>query len=156
MSQNSQENTCAKDLFLMKLQIYKVNNFIKKEIPAQIFSCEFCEISHNTLFLKNSSDGCFRINTRSVYCPTATFSFFKNDVTYISRLNLQSWNKSKLSISNPQPHSYFLPSRTSATEFFSKIVNSLKPLSIFAKKSSLVDVREDSKNASVSSHQRLQ
>ena len=41
ISQNSQENTCAKDFFLMKLQIYSVNNFIKKEIPAQIFSCEF-------------------------------------------------------------------------------------------------------------------
>ena len=25
-------------------------NFIKKEIPAQIFSCEFCEISHNTFY----------------------------------------------------------------------------------------------------------
>ena len=25
-------------------------NFIEKEIPAQVFSCEFCEISHNTLF----------------------------------------------------------------------------------------------------------
>ena len=35
ISQNSQENTCA-------------SNFIKKEILAQIFSCEFCEISKNT------------------------------------------------------------------------------------------------------------
>ena len=64
----------------MKLQIYRVNNFIKKEIPAQIFSYEFCEISHNTLFKKNPSDGCFRVNTRSVYCPTTTFCFFKNKV----------------------------------------------------------------------------
>ena len=31
---------------LMKLQIY----FIKKETPAQTFSCEFCEVSHNTFF----------------------------------------------------------------------------------------------------------
>ena len=50
ISQNSQENTCAKGLFLMKLQIYRANNFIEKEIPAQIFSCEFCEIAHDTLF----------------------------------------------------------------------------------------------------------
>ena len=36
ISQNSQENTCA--------------NFIKKESLAQVFSCEFCEISKNTFF----------------------------------------------------------------------------------------------------------
>ena len=28
--QNSQENACAKDSFLIKLQIYRVNNFIKR------------------------------------------------------------------------------------------------------------------------------
>ena len=27
--------------------------------------------------LKNSSDGCFCINTRSVYCPSTTFCFFQ-------------------------------------------------------------------------------
>ena len=31
------------------ITIYRVNNFIKKEIPAKI-SCEFCEISPNTIF----------------------------------------------------------------------------------------------------------
>ena len=41
-------STCTKDLFLMKLQIYRVNNFIKKDIRAQIFSREFCQISRNT------------------------------------------------------------------------------------------------------------
>ena len=38
--QNSQENTCARDSFFNK-----VCNFIKKESLAQVFSCEFCEIS---------------------------------------------------------------------------------------------------------------
>ena len=28
----------------------KACNFIKKESPAQVFSCEFCEISKNTIF----------------------------------------------------------------------------------------------------------
>ena len=37
ISQNSQENTCASVSFLMK-----------KETLAQVFSCEFCEISKNT------------------------------------------------------------------------------------------------------------
>ena len=36
ISQNLQENTCARV------------NFIKKETLAQVFSCEFCEISKNT------------------------------------------------------------------------------------------------------------
>ena len=47
ISQNSQENTCAGDSFLVKLQAC---NFIKKETLAQVFSCEFCEISKNTFF----------------------------------------------------------------------------------------------------------
>ena len=44
ISQNSQENTCARVSFLIKLQA----NFIKKEILAQVFSCEIREISNNT------------------------------------------------------------------------------------------------------------
>ena len=38
ISQNSQENTCARDSFLIKLQA--------------LFSCEFCEISKNTFFYR--------------------------------------------------------------------------------------------------------
>ena len=37
--QNLQENTCARDSLLIKLQ-------------AQVFSCEFCEISKNTYFYR--------------------------------------------------------------------------------------------------------
>ena len=49
--QNSQENTCARASFLMKLLV-KANNFIKKETDTnvmltQMFSCEFCEIFKN-------------------------------------------------------------------------------------------------------------
>ena len=47
ISQNSQENTCAKVSLLIKLQA-KASNFIKKETLAQVFSCEFCKISKNT------------------------------------------------------------------------------------------------------------
>ena len=46
-SQNSQENTCARVPFLIKLQVSSCN-FIKKETPGQVFSCEFCEIFKNT------------------------------------------------------------------------------------------------------------
>ena len=38
ISQNSQENTCA---------------FIKKEALAQVFSCEFCQISKNNFFTEH-------------------------------------------------------------------------------------------------------
>ena len=36
----------------------KACNFIKKETPAQVFSCEFCEISKKT-FLQNTLGDCF-------------------------------------------------------------------------------------------------
>ena len=44
--QNSQENTCARVSFL-------ICNFIKKETLAQVFSCEFCEISKNTFYTEH-------------------------------------------------------------------------------------------------------
>ena len=45
--QNSQESTFARVSFLIKLQS-EACNFIKKETQAQVFSCEFCQISKNT------------------------------------------------------------------------------------------------------------
>ena len=45
ISQNSQENICARVSFLIKLQV-----FIKKETLAKVVSCEFCEIFTNTFF----------------------------------------------------------------------------------------------------------
>ena len=71
ISKNSQENTCARVSFLIKLQAFpvfglnterysvslriqsecgKACSFIKKETLAQVFSCEFFEISKNTFF----------------------------------------------------------------------------------------------------------
>ena len=47
ISQNSQENTCARVSFSIKCSP-KACNFIKKETLAQVFSCQFCEISKNT------------------------------------------------------------------------------------------------------------
>ena len=45
-SQNSQESTCARVSFLIKI-------FIKKETLAQLFSCEFYEIPKNTFFIEH-------------------------------------------------------------------------------------------------------
>ena len=48
ISQNSQENTCTRVSFLIKLQALFQSLFLKKESLAQVFSCEFYEISKNT------------------------------------------------------------------------------------------------------------
>ena len=47
ISRNSQENTCARASFLIKLQA-EACNFILKETLALVFSCESCQISKNT------------------------------------------------------------------------------------------------------------
>ena len=47
--QNSQENTCTRVSFLIKLQTSGCN-IMKKETLAQVFSCKFCKISTNTFF----------------------------------------------------------------------------------------------------------
>ena len=48
-SQNSQESTCARVSFLIKLQA-SACNFIKKETMAQVISCKFYKIFKNTFF----------------------------------------------------------------------------------------------------------
>ena len=49
ISQNSQENTCAKSLFFNKVQAC---NFIKKETLVQMFSFKCCQTSKNTFFIE--------------------------------------------------------------------------------------------------------
>ena len=61
ISENSQENIRARGSFLIKLQA-SACNFIKKETLAQVFSCEFSEISKNT----------FSYRTPPVAAPTST------------------------------------------------------------------------------------
>ena len=52
ISQNSQENTCARASFLIKLQTTPAT-LIKKESLAHAFSYEFYEISKNTFFTED-------------------------------------------------------------------------------------------------------
>ena len=49
--QNSQENTCVRDSFLIELQTSQQH--FKKETLAQAVSCEYCEISKNTFFAEH-------------------------------------------------------------------------------------------------------
>ena len=52
ISHNSQENTCVRVSFLIKLQA-EATNFIKNEALAQMFPCEFSKISKNTFFIEH-------------------------------------------------------------------------------------------------------
>ena len=49
ISQNSQENTCARVSFLIKWQAWGLQLY-EKETLTQVFSCEFCENVKNTSF----------------------------------------------------------------------------------------------------------
>ena len=52
MSQNLQENTCARVSFLTKLQASGLQLYLKRD-SAHVLSCEFCEISKNTFFTEH-------------------------------------------------------------------------------------------------------
>ena len=44
------QNQRVLDTYINNETMPQACNFIKKETPAQVFSCEFCEISKNTYF----------------------------------------------------------------------------------------------------------
>ena len=60
---------------LLKKRLWACN-FIKKEPLAQVFSCEFCEISKNTFFtfLQNTSGGCLCMYIKSKIKVDISFS----------------------------------------------------------------------------------
>ena len=88
ISQTSQENTCVRASFLIKL---------KKETLAQVFPCELCEISKNTFSYITppvaASDFCnvsFPLDaTTSVkyqYKLLATILFFHKDIIKLKEI----------------------------------------------------------------------
>ena len=97
MSQNSQENTCAKVSFLIKLQA-SVCSFVKRETLAQVFSCEFCKISKNTFSYRTPSVAVFKIiysyfevyisETHSEPCQTSKMECFVKRVYGLSLLTI--------------------------------------------------------------------
>ena len=60
---SSQENTCARVSFLIKLQV-QADNFIKKETLEQMFSCEICGNFKNALYRTHLQD-CSCLSPRS-------------------------------------------------------------------------------------------
>ena len=85
ISWNSQENTCARASFLIKSCTCK---FIKKETLAQVFSCEFCEISKNTFSYRTPLDDCFLCHTPH-YSLVIIVGF--EQVNYIIVFSLHFW-----------------------------------------------------------------
>ena len=71
ISQNSQGNKFARVSFLIKLQA-QACNFIKKEILAQMFSCQFCKISKNSFSDK-----------KKVLLIVVCIKIFNNDICVI-------------------------------------------------------------------------
>ena len=53
ISQNSQENNCARVSFFNKTAGLRPATLLKKETLAQVFSRKFCEIFKNTFFIKH-------------------------------------------------------------------------------------------------------
>ena len=64
-SQNSQENTCARVSFLIKLQA-EACTFIKNETLAQMVSYEFCKISKNNFFTEHFWGAATKLNKRTL------------------------------------------------------------------------------------------
>ena len=69
ISQKSQENTLTRDSFLTKLPASSCN-FIKKEALAQVFSCEFCEISRKLFFIEHLCWLLLLYQRKKCFCKT--------------------------------------------------------------------------------------
>ena len=77
ISQNSQKNTSARVSFLIKLYAWSLH-LIKKEALAQVFSCEFFEISENTFFTEQLWTTAFSGSKHKVLLKQLKFLVFKS------------------------------------------------------------------------------
>ena len=130
ISQNSQENTSSRVSFLIKLQF--LINFIKKEALAQVFSCEYCEISKNTSFTEHLWTTASSSRRLSVICYLWYSNWFKNETSLTLNTNSEAYSE---------------PCQTSKMEIFAKIMNGFwlflqkTPSSEFASEAS-IDLRK--------------
>ena len=63
----------------------QTRNFIKKETLAQVFFCEFCEISKNTFSYRTPLNGCFCLLNKSSCTGVYRKNFFSS-VTLLVQL----------------------------------------------------------------------
>ena len=83
--------TCSRpEVFCKKgvLRNFGACNFIKKGTLAQVFSCEFCEISKNTFFYRTPLVAAFVLgrSCRTVLDMVRTF------ISFLIRLKFDDWN----------------------------------------------------------------
>ena len=71
ISQNSQENTCAKVFLNILVGL------------TLVFSCEFCEVFKNTLFYRTSLDKCFCICSHALYSGYSTDRGSRSQIFFI-------------------------------------------------------------------------
>ena len=111
----------------------------QKEIPVQLFSCEFCKISHNTFFkepierlLLHKHLLCLLSYHNLSPFQKRCYTYFLAEYYYglICRLGTKLSSVCKTSARN-------LFSIQSSEAFLAKVVNSLTPLGTFAKKAPL-------------------
>ena len=67
ISRHSQENTCARVSFLINLQ-FAGCHLIEKDTLAQVFSCEFREISKDTFFHRTRPVAASETTTVKILC----------------------------------------------------------------------------------------
>ena len=93
ISKNSQENTCTRVSFLIKLQS-SACNFIKQESRTQVFSCEICETFKKTFLYRTLWWQRFNIVCQSKhyeYYPRMSFFTQEIDFLIFSRSIERGW-----------------------------------------------------------------
>ena len=85
ISQNLQENICARASLKTPVPVPEARNFIKNEALAQVFSCKFCEISKNTLFTEHLWTIASRLSVFKYIVNLARFRILEYEI------NLQNW-----------------------------------------------------------------
>ena len=130
----------GKKVMLQVLQNSQENS--KKEIPAEMFSCGFCEISRNIFFKEPCGRLLLRKHSLCLLSPMTFHLFKKKRHTYflaqyffglICRLGTRVSSIFQTLCQKP----IFNQVEHLRWSFFGKNINILKPLSIFAKKALL-------------------
>ena len=68
---------CSETFHKIHRKTPEVCNFIKREALAQVFSCEFCEISKSTFFTEHSGRLLLNVNKHIQFCITIKMFIFE-------------------------------------------------------------------------------
>ena len=118
ISQNSQENTCVRISFLIRLHV-ESSTFIKQGNPAQVFTFKFCEVFKNSSFIehlwwllleraKNCDPLWTRYETMNPKSQPCGLFWGYSQMTR-GQKGSTSWNLSHISCNDETWHSYTLP-----------------------------------------------